>query len=194
VVVLLGCSPLLFLRAHSAAAVGWSVAYVVGVALMMSVSALFHRVQWAHHARRILKRLDHSMIFAAISGSYVAIAGLTLRGTTRWVLLLIIGIGSVTGILIRQFAIDAPKWVNIIPYIVVGWAAAGVLPQLLHGGGGVFLGLVIAGGLSYTVGAIFYGAKRPRLNPKVFGYHELFHVCTLFGAGFHFAAIYLALR
>jgi hemolysin III len=194
VILLLATSPVLLLRARSAAAWGWTLSYLVGVSAMMGVSALFHRVQWGRHARRIWKRLDHSMIFAAIAGSYVAIGGLTLRGTTRWVLLLVIGVGSVVGILIRQYAIDAPKWVNTLPYVVVGWAAAGVLPQLLQGGGGVFLTLVLVGGVSYTVGAVFYGTKRPRLNPRVFGYHELFHVCTLVGAGCHFAAIYLVLR
>ena len=194
VILLLALSPLLFLRARSGAEEGWTLCFVLGVAAMMIVSALFHRVNWQPDARRRWKRADHSTIFAAIAGSYFAIAGLTLRGTTRWVLLLVIGVGAIVGIVIRQFALYAPKWVNTLPYVVVGWAAVAVLPQLQRGGGTSFVWLVLAGGLAYTLGAVAYGAKRPRLSPRVFGYHELFHVCTLLGAGCHFAAIYLVLR
>lgn len=194
VVVLLACSPILFLRARTWAQVVWVLCYVVGVAVMMGTSALFHRIRWTTPQRRAWRRADHSAIFFAISGSYLAIAGLTMHGTIRLVLLILIGSGALVGIAIRQLALDTPKWVNTLPYLVVGWSAVAFLPQIGRGGGAQVLSLVIAGGLVYSLGAVIYGAKRPRLSPRVFGYHELFHALTLVGAGLHFAAIYVALR
>jgi hemolysin III len=194
VVALVGCSPLLFARCATWTQVAWVLCYLVGVGAMMSTSALFHRVRWSIAARRAWRRADHSAIFVAISGSYLAIAGLTMHGAIRLVLLILIGSGAAVGIAIRQLALDTPKWVNTLPYLVVGWSAVAVLPQIGRGGGGAVLGLVIAGGLVYSLGAVAYGTKHPRLSPRVFGYHEVFHACTLVGAGCHFAAIYLALR
>jgi hemolysin III len=193
-VVLLGCSPILLLRAKTDAQVAWILCYVLGVASMMITSALFHRVKWSPAHRRAWKRADHSTIFLAITGSYLGIAGLTMHGTIRVALMIVIGSGAAVGITIRQLALDTPKWVNTLPYLVVGWAAVAVMPQIYRGGGALCFSLVVAGGLSYSVGAVFYGAKRPKLSPKIFGYHELFHACTLLGAGLHFAALYVALR
>ncbi len=194
VVALLGSSPLLFARCATWSQVLWVLCYVVGVSVMMGTSALFHRVHWTTSQRRAWRRADHSAIFFAISGSYLAIAGLTMHGTIRLVLIIIIGSGALVGIAIRQLALDTPKWVNTLPYLVVGWSAVVVLPQIERGGGASVLTLIVAGGLVYSAGAVIYGAKRPRLSPRVFGYHELFHAFTLLGAGLHFAAIYVALK
>jgi len=168
--------------------------YVVGVATMMITSALFHRVTWSPSVHRFWKRADHAAIFLAITGSYLGIGGLTMHGDIRLVLLLIIVGGALVGIGVRQLALDTPKWANTLPYLVVGWAAVAVMPQIYRGGGPLCFSFVVAGGVAYSVGAVFYGAKRPKLSPRVFSYHELFHACTLVGAGFHFAALYVALR
>jgi hemolysin III len=189
-----GASPFLFARCATWAQVLWVLCYLVGVATMMGTSALFHRIRWNPRQRRAWRRADHSAIFFAISGSYLAIAGLTMHGTIRLVLLILIGSGALVGIAIRQLTLDTPKWANTLPYLVVGWSAVAFLPQIGRGGGASVLWLVVAGGLVYSVGAIIYGAKRPRLSPRVFGYHELFHAFTLVGAALHFAAIYVALR
>jgi hemolysin III len=194
VVVLLACSPILMARAHTWAQVGWVLCYIVGVASMMITSALFHRVNWSPSKRRAWKRADHSTIFLAITGSYLGIAGLTMHGNVRLVLMIIIGSGAAIGIAIRQLALDTPKWVNTLPYLVVGWAALTVMPQIYRGGGALCFSLIVAGGLAYSVGAVFYGAKRPKLSPRVFGYHELFHAFTLLGAGLHFWALAVALH
>jgi hemolysin III len=168
--------------------------YVVGVAMMMITSALFHRVTWSPSLHRFWKRADHTAIFLAITGSYLGIGGLTMHGDIRLVLLLIIVGGALVGIAVRQLALDTPKWANTLPYLVVGWAAVAVMPQIYRGGGPLCFSFVVAGGVAYSIGAVFYGAKRPKLSPRVFSYHELFHACTLIGAGFHFAALYVALR
>ena len=192
--VLLASSPLLLVRARTWPQVGWILCYVVGVGAMMMTSSLFHRVTWSPSRRRAWRRADHSTIFLAITGSYLAIAGLTMHGTIRLVLMLVIGTGATIGIAIRQLALDAPKWANTLPYLVVGWAAVTVMPQIYRGGGPLCFSLVVAGGVAYSLGALFYGAKRPRLAPRIFGYHELFHALTLVGAGLHFWAIGVALH
>jgi hemolysin III len=190
--LLVATTPLLC-HARSVAAAGWCVAFVVGVGAMMGVSALYHRITWAPEIRRRWKRADHATIFAAIAGSYISLGGLTLHGTARWVLLIVVGGGSAAGVAIRELALDAPKWVNVIPYIAVGWAAVFFLPQIARGGGDLVISLVIAGGVAYTLGALCYAAKRPVISVKHFGYHELFHLGTVIGAGCHYGALWAAL-
>jgi hemolysin III len=191
---LLGGSSVLFLRAHSVAQAAWILCFVVGVGSMLFTSAAYHRINWSPQARRRWRRADHFAIFLAITGTYLAIIGLTLHGVIRIVVLLVFGAGTVAGILIRQLTIDTQNWVNTMPYLVMGWAAVAVMPQIYRGGGAACLWLVVSGGVAYTLGALFLGLKRPRLWPHTFGHHELFHALTLVGAGCHFAAVYLALR
>ena len=193
-VLLVLCSPILLIRAHTWAEVAWVSCYLLGVEAMMVTSALFHRIQWSPSRRRAWRRADHSTIFLAITGTYLAIAGLTMHGTIRLVLMIIIGSGALIGIAVRQLALDTPKWVNTLPYLVVSWAAITVMPQIYRGGGPLPFALIVAGGVAYSLGAVAYGARRPRLSPRVFGYHELFHAFTLVGAGLHFAAIAVALH
>ncbi len=192
--VFLFASTALFLRARSGAQVGWILCFVLGVGSMLFTSASYHRLAWSPQARRRWRRADHFAIFLAITGTYLAIIGLTMHGEIRSVVLLVFGAGTVAGILIRQLTIDTQNWVNSRPYIVMGWAAVAVLPQIYRGGGAACLALIISGGLAYTVGAFFLGIKRPRMWPSTFGPHELFHALTLVGAGCHFAAVYLALK
>ena len=193
-IVLAACSPILFLRAHTWMQVGWVLCFVVGVESMLVTSSLFHRVRWSPAHRRAMKRADHSAIFLAITGSYLAIAGITMHGTIRLVLLIIVVAGALVGVAIRQLALDTPKWVNTLPYLCVGWAAVAVLPQIYRGGGPLCFSFVAGGGLAYTLGALAYGLKRPQLAPRIFGYHELFHAATLVGVGLNFAAVAVALR
>ena len=193
-IILAACSPILLVEAKTWVQVGWVLCYLVGVEVMLVTSALFHRVLWSPARRRILKRADHSAIFLAIAGSYLALAGLTMHGSIRLVLLLLVAGGAVVGIAIRQLALDTPKWANTLPYLVVGWAAVAVMPQIYRGGGPLCFSLVVGGGLAYTLGALAYAFKTPKLSPRVFGYHELFHAGTLVGAGLNFWALSVALR
>jgi hemolysin III len=194
VLVLISCSPILLVRATSWGQILWILCYVVGVGAMMTTSAFYHRVQWTPTQRRGWQRADHSTIFVAITGTYLAIGGLTMHGTIRLVAMVIIGSSAAIGIAIRQLSIDAPKWANTLPYLVVSWAAIAVMPQIYRGGGPLCFYLIIAGGFAYSLGAAVYGTKWPRLSPQVFGYHELFHAFTLIGAGMHFVAISVALH
>ena len=192
--VLFACSPILFVRCATWSRVGWVLCFLFGVGAMLLTSALLHRVNWTPTQRQAMRRADHSTIFLAIAGSYLAIAGLTMHGTIRLVLLVVVGAGAAVGITIRQLTMDTPKRVNTAPFLVVGWSAVAVLPQIYRGGGPLCFCLMVAGGLAYTTGAIFFGVKRPKLSPRVFGYHEHFHAWTVLGAALTFWAIAVALR
>ncbi len=156
-------------------------------------SASYHRLRWSESARRGWRRADHLAIFFAITGTYLAVIGLTVHGTFRIVALAVFGVGTLGGILIRSSDRHA-QLVDATPYLVMGWAAVAAMPQIYRGGGAACLWLVVSGGVAYTLGALFLGLKRPRLWPRTFGPHELFHALTLVGVGCHFAAIYVALR
>jgi hemolysin III len=165
------------------------VVYAASISLLFGVSALFHRHTWGPVGRRRMRRADHSTIFIAIAGSYTAVAGIALSGWARTVLLCMVWGGAVVGIVLRQVWLDAPKWVIALPYVVVGWAAVVVLPQLYRALGSTGFALLLAGGLAYSAGAVVYALKRPNPVPGVFGYHEVFHACTIVGATVHFVLI-----
>jgi hemolysin III len=163
--------------------------YALSISLLFGVSALFHRHTWGPVGRRRMRRADHSTIFIAIAGSYTAVAGIALSGWARTAVLCIVWGGAIIGITLRQVWLDAPKWVIALPYVVVGWAAVAVLPQLFRSLGGVGFMLLLTGGVAYSAGAVVYAVKRPNPVPGVFGYHEVFHACTIVGAALHFVVI-----
>jgi hemolysin III len=136
-----------------------------------------------------MRRADHSTIFIAIAGSYTAVAGIALSGWPRTTLLCIAWGGAVAGIVLRQAWLDAPKWLIAVPYVVVGWAAVVVLPQLYRALGATGFTLLVAGGLAFTAGAVVYALKRPDPFPSTFGYHEVFHACTIIGVVLQFVVI-----
>jgi len=163
--------------------------YAAALAALFGVSAAFHRVRWGPAGRRRMRRADHATIFVGIAGSYTAVAGLALHGWARVLVLSLVWGGGAVGVTVRQLWLDAPKWAVAVPYVVVGWCALAVVPQLVRGLGGAGFGLVVAGGACYTVGALVYARRRPDPVPGVFGYHEVFHALTVVGASLHFVAI-----
>jgi hemolysin III len=165
------------------------VVYLLGVATMFGVSALYHRGNWSERAHDRLRRADHSTIFLAIAGTYTPIAALHTHGWVRNVLLLAVWVGAVLGIVLQWLPIQPPRWLFTAVYAFVGWVAALGFPQLLHGMGVAGFALVVFGGVVYTAGAVVYALKRPDPRPTVFGYHEVFHACTLVGALSHYVAI-----
>jgi hemolysin III len=163
--------------------------YAVSLSLLFGVSALFHRHVWGPVGRRRMRRLDHSTIFVAIAGTYTAVAGIALGGWASITVLVLVWVGAAVGITLRQVWLDAPKWAVALPYVVVGWAALLVLPQLWRALGGGGFTLLLGGGLAYTAGAIVYALRRPDPAPGTFGYHEVFHLLTVIGAALQFVVI-----
>ncbi|MGH9028448.1 MAG: PAQR family membrane homeostasis protein TrhA [Acidimicrobiales bacterium] len=188
-VVFLVAGPLLSAHARTAWTCAALVVYVVSIVALFGVSSAFHRITWSPAARRRMRRADHATIFIGIAGTYTAVAGLVLGGWAQVLVLTLVWVGAAGGIAFRQLWLDAPKWVIALPYVVVGWSALAVMPQLLHGLGGAGFGLLLGGGCLYSGGALVYALRRPDPAPGVFGYHEVFHLCTVLGAALHFAAI-----
>jgi len=181
--------PILVSRAHTPGARAALVVYAVSLVALFGVSAAFHRIRWSPPARRRMRRADHATIFLAIAGTYTAVAGLVLHGWAQVLVLCLVWAGGLAGVVVRQVWLDAPKWAIAVPYIVAGWSAVTIMPQLLRGMGGAGFGLIVAGGGCYTVGALCYALKRPNPVPGVFGYHEVFHAFTVVAATLHFIAI-----
>ncbi|HWE91162.1 MAG TPA: hemolysin III family protein [Pseudonocardiaceae bacterium] len=161
---------------------------------LFGVSALYHRRTWVTAtARRWMKRLDHSMIFVFIAGTYTPFALLAMDTVTGYVVLGVVWGGAIAGVTLKLLWPQAPRWFGVPIYIALGWVAVFVLPQLAHHAGVTALVLLLVGGALYTVGAIFYATRWPNPRPSTFGYHEFFHAATVLAAICHYIAIWFAL-
>jgi hemolysin III len=168
--------------------------YTVTVLGLFGVSALYHRHFWTNAATRVwMKRLDHSMIFIFIAGTYTPFALLAMDRPTGYVVLAIVWGGAVIGVALKMLWPNAPRWLGVPIYIALGYVAVFVLPQLLHHAGTAALVLLLAGGLLYTIGAIFYATRWPNPWPTTWGHHEFFHAATVLAALCHYIAIWFAL-
>lgn len=166
-----------------------AIIYLAGLCAMFGVSSLFHRVRWSPGAHALVGRIDHSTIFAAIAGTYTPVAVLALEGWARVAVLGIVWGGTVVGVTLAWSPIQLPRWLFTAIYALVGWALVAAMPQLPGDLGWLGLGLLGGGGVAYTLGAVVYATKRPDPWPRVFGFHEVFHLGTVIGAGLHLAAI-----
>jgi hemolysin III len=175
------------------AAVATSI-YSATVLGMFGVSALYHRRWWESlRVRAWMKRLDHSMIFLFIAGTYTPFMLLAMPPGTGHVVLAVVWGGALAGVALKLFWPHAPRWLATPVYVALGWVAVFVLPDLLsHAGVGAFV-LLMVGGLFYTLGAVFYATRWPNPWPQVFGHHEFFHAATALAAASHYLAIWLAL-
>jgi len=167
--------------------------FAVTAVLLFGTSAVYHRGTWSAPVGAALRRLDHANIFLLIAGTYTPLAVLLLPADTARVLLTVVWVGAAAGILMRVFWLGAPRWLYVPIYIALGWVAVWFLPDFFRNGSPSIMWLVIAGGVSYTAGAVVYGLKRPNPSPRWFGFHEIFHVGTVGGYLCHAAAVLLAL-
>jgi hemolysin III len=164
--------------------------YAISMAAMFGASALYHRVDWKSlSARRWMRRLDHSMIYLLIAGTYTPFALLVLDGGLAQAVLIAIWGGAALGIGLKLLWPDTPKWLTAAVYVTLGWVAIIAFPQLASELGPVGMGLVAAGGILYTAGAVVYALRRPDPYPAVFGYHEIFHVLVIAAAVLQFVAV-----
>ncbi|MFZ5654464.1 MAG: PAQR family membrane homeostasis protein TrhA [Pseudomonadota bacterium] len=164
---------------------------VFGVALvaMFTVSALYHSVPWSSRWKNRMQRVDHALIFTVVAGTFTPVAVATLDGVR-----LAIGLGLVWGIALvgiaLKFLFAQPRtWLSVTLQMVMGFSVALWLPFILQRLGWGAVALLLGGGAAYVLGTIVFASHRPRLCPRLFGYHELFHVLVMVGAGLHFWAI-----
>jgi hemolysin III len=178
--------------ARAAAARVAAVVFAATLTGLYGVSAAYHVGQWSAGARRLMKHLDHSMIFVFIAGSYTPFARLDMPRTTGYVVLSIVWGGAVAGILLTMFWPSAPRWLGIALYLLLGWVAIWYTPLILHNAGVAATVLLAVGGALYSIGAVIYGLRRPDPWPRTFGYHELFHACTAVAAICQYIAMWYA--
>ena len=167
--------------------------YTGSVVGMFTVSAIYHRVTWkSASARMWMKRLDHSMIFVLIAGTYTPFALLAMPHHAGMLALSIVWGGAVAGVLLKLCWPTAPRWVGVPLYLLLGWVAAFYVAAILHAAGVAAMVLLIVGGALYSIGGILYALRWPDPWPRTFGYHEFFHACTAVAAICHYIAIWFA--
>jgi len=158
------------------------------VAVCFGASAIYHRPTWRPRARAWLARLDHAGIYLLIAGTYAPFGLIVLSKDWAIPILAIVWGGALAGIVLKLCWVQAPKWLSAALGLALGWVAAAAFPQLLKLPLTPLL-LVFAGGILYSAGAIVYARRRPNPYPRIFGYHELFHVLTIAAAACQYAAI-----
>ena len=162
--------------------------FTVAAVALFTGSALYHRVSWKPTTKLVWRRIDHANIPILIAGTYTPFALFLLDKDQSIVLLLLIWIGALSTAAMRILWISAPRWLYVPLYIALGWAAVFFLPTFYtHGGVAVFT-LILLGGLSYSIGGLIYGIKKPNFSIKWFGFHELFHSLTAAAFIFQFTA------
>lgn len=181
----------LIVAAPSAVSRTAAVVFTVASSLLFGVSALYHRGYWNPAATAVLRRLDHSNIFVMIAGTYTPFGVLLLTGTDRLVLLTTAWAGALLGVLFRVFWVTAPRRLYTPIYLALGWVAVFWMPDFYRIGGAAVVTLLAAGGLMYSAGAVVYGLKRPNPSPRWFGFHEVFHACTVAAFIAHYVAVSL---
>ena len=184
-IVLIALAPTADSRASAAV-------FAVTAFLLFGTSAVYHRGRWSPKVRMLLKRMDHSNIFLIIAGSYTPFAVTLLPHDRARTLLIIVWSGAIAGVLFRVFWTGAPRWLYTPVYVALGWVAVIYLPDFLHRGGVAVLVLIVVGGALYSLGAVVYALKRPDPSPRWFGFHEIFHTCTVAAFVVHYIAVSLA--
>jgi hemolysin III len=171
-----------------------TLAYTAAAVTMFAVSATYHRVEWkSTAARNRMRRLDHSMIFLFIAGSYTPFAAVAMPPPSGHLVLWIVWGGALAGIALNMSWPTAPRWVGVPLYLLLSWVAVWFTGTILHDAGVTAVVLLAVGGVVYSIGGLFYGLRWPDPWPKTFGYHEFFHACTAVAAICHYTAMWFAI-
>lgn len=167
--------------------------YAASLTAVFGSSAAYHRGAWSDRAHGWMRRLDHSMIYILIAGSYTPVTVLILDGPWEAVLLSLAWAGAAVGVTLKLLRPHGLSVTSAILYMALGWLAMIALPQLLVGMTTAEAILMISGGLLYTAGAIVFASKRPDPRPELFGYHEIWHAFMVAAATCHYVMIMLVL-
>ena len=188
----LAAGAMLVVLADGALATFSSWVYAAALAAMFGASALYHRFPWKSAAKRVwARRLDHSMIFVFIAGSYTPFALLRFEGTTQWLVLVMVWSGAVLGLVLELVWLDSPRWLTAAAYLIVGWVGILAVPQIFSAVGIAGAVLLMVGGALYTIGAVIYATKWPNPFPRTLGFHEIFHLLVVAAAAAQFVAVSL---
>ena len=167
------------------------VIFGLSLILLYTASTVYHSVKARPAVIAFFRKLDHSMIFLLIAGSYAPFCLIALEGTLGWSIFALVALLGISGILFKMIWFHSPRWLSTAIYILMGWIivfAAGPLAASMSVAG---LWLLISGGLLYTVGGVIYWLKPDFLSSRYLGFHEIFHIFILLGSTCHFLAVYL---
>jgi hemolysin III len=163
--------------------------YGFGLCALFGASGLYHRWRWHPRWRPLLRRIDHATIYLFMAASYTPVGMLVLSGTLRWAVLITVWAGALLGMAFSVAWISAPRALCSACYVALGWVAVFAFPQLVASLPLAAIALIVAGGVLYTVGAVVFAVGRPNPWPRVFGFHEIFHVFVILAAIAHFVAM-----
>ncbi|WP_147536057.1 PAQR family membrane homeostasis protein TrhA [Bacillus marasmi] len=163
----------------------------VSMILLYAASATYHMVIAKDKVIAFLRRLDHSMIFILIAGTYTPFCLITLKGVTGWVLFGIVAGVAFFGVIFKMVWFHCPRWLSTALYLIMGWMVIFVISPLAGNIESMGLALLVIGGIMYTIGGIIYGTKPKFLQSKYMGFHEIFHIFIMLGSLAHFLSIYL---
>lgn len=154
--------------------------------LLYTASSVYHLLIVPEKSTTILRKIDHTMIYVLIAGTYTPVCLIPLRGNWGWSLLVSIWGIAITGIILKLLWFNAPRWLSTLFYVIMGWLIVIAFVPLVRTMPAAAMLWLVAGGLMYTIGAVIYGTKWPRLKSKAFGFHEVFHMFVLYGSFCHF--------
>lgn len=179
----------LIVLASGAAAITGASIYAATLLLLFGTSASYHRLAQSERARTIMQRLDHSMIYLLIAGTYVPLCLVAMPKAWGITMLAIVGTLAAVGMVLKLAFFHGARYVSYSLYIVMGWVAIIATPVLIDSLTTLQFGLIVAGGVAYTIGFPVLITHRPDPWPATFGYHEIWHLLTVIAAGLHFAAV-----
>lgn len=180
---------LLIMRASGARAVTAASIYAASVLCLFGTSGAYHRLAHTQSARRVMRRLDHAMIFVLIGGTYTPICLLALPPNWGIPMLVIAAVGSIGGFILKLAAFDRLKRLAYVLYPMLGWIMIFALPKLIDELQTPELVLIVIGGLVYSLGLPVLITRKPNPWPENFGYHEVWHTCVVIASACHFAAV-----
>ncbi|MEH7481411.1 hemolysin III [Bacillus sp. OV166] len=163
----------------------------VSMILLYSASATYHMVIARDKVIAFLRRLDHSMIFILIAGTYTPFCFISLNGKIGAILFSIIAGIAISGVVFKMVWFNCPRWISTSLYLAMGWMIVFVFSPLTGSLNPIGLFLLILGGIFYTIGGVIYGAKPKFLQSKYMGFHEIFHIFILLGSLAHFLTVFL---
>lgn len=163
--------------------------FSLSVFLLYAASTTYHSFDISPKVNRILRKIDHIMIFFMIAGSYTPVCAIVLGNRTGWMMLLAVWIAAALGMISNLLWINCPKFVSSIIYIAMGWICVFAFLKIKSALTPAEFGLLLAGGIIYTIGGVIYALKLPifRRLPKYFGNHEIFHCFVIAGSICHYS-------
>ncbi len=166
--------------------------FMISMILLYAASTVYHTLDISPTINKLLRKLDHMMIFILIAGTYTPVCMIVLGDETGWKLLALVWGIAIAGILIKGFWITCPKWFSSLLYIAMGWVCVLAFTRILQALPRAGFGWLLAGGLIYMAGGVIYALKLPIFNSKHkhFGSHEIFHLFVMGGSMCHYIMMY----